>query len=262
MPHSAPSHYSGIGALKELPDSCPQGQSSQSASLLKIYAHPSQQFSGSNDLTENLASFHCSYLSKCSSLHLTKQEALDNFHCIFVPNSRAHSFFYKYVEGKAKTLNEAFYLLYNHFMTSGRRDRLVKRWNSSKLKEFRTPQNSTTMLAFEALCKTAELLQIQLGEEYQHSSLLRDTVYNSVDDEPFAKFLPITPCSTWNNLQEACTRAINVQEKQGTAPNQALNVPPHDQSSSTTPAPTVQPAFGHEVSYQQTSQQNLLARQY
>lgn len=175
--------------MPQLPTTREQNTRSQAGALLKAFAHPSQQFSGRDQKRENLASFHQAFVSTCRTLELTDKEAVQNLHVLFVPDSPASIFYHKYVERKATTLDECFDILYRHFTSEERRDRLVREWNSLNYSVFLKKEGSTPHSALTDLCQTAASLQLQLGEEYQPDTLLRDAILRAVSKQPFARFL-------------------------------------------------------------------------
>ncbi len=83
-------------------------------------------------MKENLASYHAGYVSNCTTLGLTEKEALDSLHVLFVPSSTVSIFYHKYFPPKATTLEQAFTLLYERFMSRARRDTLLRQWTTSQ----------------------------------------------------------------------------------------------------------------------------------
>ena len=133
-------------------------------------------------INESLASENQIFINKCLSLNLTGDEARDNLYCIFAPYSTARNFYFKHVHSQARTLDEAFYLLYNRFMSEDRREMLTKLWNNMKLDQFKSDNKDLKKASME-LCRTAEFVQLELGRDYRAPSLLRDTASRAVEQE-------------------------------------------------------------------------------
>ncbi len=100
----APSNYASLGNLPGLRACHPINLKTRSnaSQLLKIYRHSSQQFRDSRDITEKLASFHASHVSKCRSLGINKSETFENLHVLFVSDSSASLFYHQSVSRTAK----------------------------------------------------------------------------------------------------------------------------------------------------------------
>ena len=86
------------------------------ASLIKAFFHPSSKFSGTGSLTEKLAKIHQAYVNTSHSFHLANNEALDNLYILFFTGSEAGRYHHRYVRDRAKSLDEAFSMLYDRFM--------------------------------------------------------------------------------------------------------------------------------------------------
>ena len=215
-PHaiSALENYSSVGHISRLLQGRPGNSSGQTAYLIKIYSSPTQQFHGDGSIKESLASTHQIYINKCLSLTLTEDEARDNLYCIFAPYSTASNFYSKHVQSQARTLDEAFYLLYNRFMSEDRREILTKLWNNMKLDQLKS-NNKDLKTAFMKLCRTDEFVQLQLGRDYQAPSLLRDTVSRAVEQEKWSILFAMADTSDYLKLQKACLKAMGAFDQQG-----------------------------------------------
>eukprot|EP00171_Calliarthron_tuberculosum_P005849 IDg5849t1 len=170
------------------------------------------QFSGYGDIEENLAVFHQSFMSKCRTLHISEPDAFDNLHVLFRPNSPASIFYYKHVQPKAKTLEEAFHMLYSRFLSSERRDRLIYEWNNLKFSTFASKPGVTKHSASCDMCIKASIMQLQLGASYQDDQHLRDSLMNACKHEPWAHRLATMPTNGLLDIQEALARAITAEE--------------------------------------------------
>ncbi len=175
---------------------------SQAASLLKVFSHASQQFAATGDIEENLAVFHHSYAEKCMTFGLTAQEAFGNLYVLFVPNRAASVYYHKHVLPAARTLEQAFSLMYSRFSSSERQDRLIRQWNNLHFSKSKNKPGATLQTALVEVCPRAELLHIQLGQAYQDDQHLRDAIRKEVIDEPFAAYLVISQTQNSVSIQE------------------------------------------------------------
>ena len=208
--------YSSVGYIPNLPKSrTSDGNSAGSRgamTLMKLYSHPNKQFAGTGDLKENLATYHQAFMSDCRTLELTQAEALNNLHVLFKPNSEASIFYHRHVLPTAQSIDQAFKMLYNRFMSLERRDRLLQKWNKLSYNEFASKPGATNQSALRDLCETASLLQLQLGQSYQDEQHLRDALMNACKYEPWAHRLATMPTKEILDIQESLARAITAEE--------------------------------------------------
>ncbi len=135
-------------------------------------------------------------------------EAFDNLYVLFVPNSPTSVYYHKHILPGARTLVQAFSLMYSRFSSSQCQDRMEQ-------VALLTVQEQAWCYSADCLidmCKTAGLLQVQLGPAYQNDQHLRDA--EAVIDEPLSAYLGLSQTQNSVSVQEACTRAIKVQDDQ------------------------------------------------
>ena len=135
----------------------------------------------------------------------------------------------------AKTLYEAFNMLYNRFALAERRDRLLDMWNNLEFRHFSTKHGATNHSALRELCETASMLQLQLGPSYQDDQHLRDTLMSAVRSESWAHQLATMPTSRILDIQESMARAITAEENLKSAENRRKVTPALSNYSSDRP---------------------------
>ena len=196
-PHiQRPVRYSSIGTIPSLPEYRSREHSSNRpnfAELIKAFSHPQSKFTGSGEVTENLGSYHQSFVNLCKIFKLTQHEALDNLYILIKTDREAGRFYSKHVVARSNSHDEAFEMMYSIFMSESRRDRLLHKWNNLQISNF-MPQPVTTLhKALRELCSTASSIQLQLGEFHQHEQHLRDALMNACKNEIWAHRLAVMP---------------------------------------------------------------------
>ena len=104
------------------------------------------------------------------------------------PHSIAGDFFFRKINGKAKTLEAAFDLLYEFDRNPTSIEAAVREWKNLKITQFKKPSNSWAA-AMECLYERAIALQNQLDDIHQHPQLLIEILEQAVRDEPFYLFM-------------------------------------------------------------------------
>lgn len=118
--------YSIIGAIPQLSDN-PKSNSVNISGFLKTFAHPTTLFCRNGSITESIGSFHQSCMNICKTFSISKSQALENLYKLFKTDSETERYFHKLVTAKARTLDQAFNMLYDHLISAERRDRLLQK---------------------------------------------------------------------------------------------------------------------------------------
>ena len=69
---------------------------------MKSFTHPTTNFSGEGDLTENLGAYHQSFMNVGRSFNLTEKEAFAKLYILFPTSSQAGRFCHKHVLTRAR----------------------------------------------------------------------------------------------------------------------------------------------------------------
>ena len=154
--------YSSIGAIAQLSrdrtrDDAPQANI---GGLNKYFTHPTSKFSGEGDLAENLGAYHQSFMNICRSSNLTEKGAFANLYILFPSSSQADRFYRKHVLTKARSLDEAFKMLYSRLMSNERRYRLLYQWNNLRFSDFMKKSGNNKQSASRELCSTTSSIQL------------------------------------------------------------------------------------------------------
>ncbi len=102
-------------------------------------------------------------MSKCRTLGIIEQEAFQNLHFLFLPNSSAHIFYNQNVATKANTLDKAFSHLKSRLTSNERRERMLEQRNYLKHSNFRSKAGADNHSALNNLCLSAKNIRLQLG---------------------------------------------------------------------------------------------------
>ena len=118
----------------------------------------------------------------CLTFRITKAEAFDNLYILFKANIEAGRYYKKHVLENAKSIDDAFLMMYERFMSEERRDRLLQKWNNLKFIDFEN-DTSDRHADLRKLCSTASTIQLQLGTSYQGDQHLPDALLNACKNE-------------------------------------------------------------------------------
>ncbi len=114
---------------------------------------------------------------------------------------------------RAKTINEAFNMLYARFMSSERRDRLLQKWNNLKISDFTAKPGVSRHTSLRDMYSLASSVQLQLGTCYQDDQHLRDTLANACKNKPWSHRLAAMPTNRLFDIEESLARAITAEEE-------------------------------------------------
>lgn len=150
--------------------------------LMTVYSSRYVQFGGTAELSENLALYHQAFMSYCKSIGLNESEALANLHS----NNPASIFYHQFIVKRARTIDEAFKMLYDRFSFAERCDRLLYKYRNLSFKDFESKPDAIKQSVLCDLCQTASILLLKLGPSYQYEQHLRDTLMKACMLEPWA----------------------------------------------------------------------------
>ena len=206
--------YSSIGPIPQLPRDRTRHEapSANIGGQIKSFNHPSTKFSGEGDPAENLGAYHQSFMNLCRSFNLTEKEAFANLYILFPTGSQAGRFYHKHVLKKARSLDEAFKMLYSRFMSNERRDRLLYQWNNLNFADFMKKSIAIKQSALRNLCSTASSIQLQLGASYQDPQHLRDALSTACKNEKWTHRLSTIPTNDLLDIEVSLARAITAQD--------------------------------------------------
>ncbi len=151
-------------------------------------------------------------MNLCRSSNLTEKEAYANLYFLSPTGSQAGRFYYKHVLTRARSLDEAFKMLYSRFMPNERRDRLLYQWNNFNFAEFMKKSGATKQSALCQLCSTASCIDLQLGASYQDPQHLREDPLTACKNEKWAHRLAKMPNNDLLDFEESLARAITPQD--------------------------------------------------
>lgn len=110
-----------------------------------------------------MALFHQSFMNYCQILRLVEIKGLRNQHVLFKPGSEASILYHKHEISRAKSLDQAFEMLYNGFLSSERRDGLLDMYNNLPFENFLEKSRIDKHAALRELSETTPMLQGQFG---------------------------------------------------------------------------------------------------
>ncbi len=113
---------------------------------------------------------------------------------------------------RTSTLNEAFRMLHDRFMSNERRDRLLQKLNNLKFSDFMKTPATCKHSALQDLYSAASSIQAQLEASYQDDQHLRDAMMNACKNETWSDRLVTMPTAKLFDVQESFAKAISAKK--------------------------------------------------
>lgn len=183
---------------------------------LKMCSRPSAKHGGG--LQESLPMFEKEFILHCSSLMITKEEALTNVYVVF--KGAALDYYLKHVRPTATSPDQVFQMMTSRLHSRDRAQRALSLWNSLTLGDFRA-QDRADREALDKLVEKAMDLQTQLEERHQNDSFLRDMLMRATNGEPFARLLLLSPPTTSTELIERLNMILESKLQPAIIPTQS-----------------------------------------
>ena len=133
-----------------------------------------------SEISAKFASFHKSLMNHYQTYQPSENEALRNLLFFIKPSKEACIFYHKHEVNFARTLGETFTMLYNRFLSTEVRDRLLDVWDNLNFCRFSTITEAANNSAIRELFETASMLQLQVGSSYQDDQHLTNTLMSAV----------------------------------------------------------------------------------
>ena len=156
IPHR---RYTSIRIIPNLPEHPQTHGKSNISVLIKAFSYPYTQFTGSGSIQEKMGVHNQKYANLYRTFKVTRKKAHENLYILFKANSEAERYYHKRVPQNSKNLDEAFSMMYTRFMSEGRHDKLLQKWNSLKFSNFLT-ENMDRHTALRNLVATAPLIRL------------------------------------------------------------------------------------------------------